>query len=95
MRDKIAVLLFSEVIMVMATKTVTARIPGTLHEESVRVAASRGESLNTFVEKALVRAVREQDDKEFYDSFTLLAKDAAGSDVEFGLEAQAEVLNHA
>jgi len=81
--------------MTVATKSLTVRISGELHEETVRIATSRGESLNSFVEHAITRAVREQSDREFYDSFTLLAEDAEESDVEFGVNAQVEAMNRA
>ena len=81
--------------MTTATKSLTVRVSGELHQETVRIATSRGESLNSFVEHAIARAVREQADQEFYDAFTLLAEDAAESDVEFAIDAQTEAMNRA
>lgn len=81
--------------MATAQKTVTTRVSEELHTAALRLAHQRGESLNALIEKALARELREQEDREFYDSFTLIAQDKEASGVEFAAAAQFEVVKGA
>ncbi len=72
-------------------RTITARVPLTLHSAVATLAEQRSESLNKFVEQVLAREVAEQEQKALYDAFTLLGRDIEESDVDFARDAQAEV----
>ena len=72
--------------------TVSVRLPASLHRASREVAERRGISLNSLVRESLEAVVRAEEEKAFFDSFTLLGQDAAECDVEYALPAQREVM---
>lgn len=69
----------------------SVRIPETLYADAHRIAESRNLSVNALVSEALTRVVNQAHDSEMYEAATLLGLDAEMSNVEFALEAQAEV----
>lgn len=66
------------------------RIPTDLYREAQRVLRRRGVSFNAFVEQAIRAQIAAEEYCEMYEAATLLGQDP-DSDVEFALDAQAEV----
>ena len=75
-----------------ATKTITVRLPASVHEAGREVAKRRRMSLNRLVEQSLRATLQEDEQKRLYDAFTLVAGDPEETDVEFMLDAFREVV---
>ena len=71
---------------------ISIRVPRDLYIYSREIAEKRGVSLNELVQTGLSMIVRDEKQKELYDSFTLLGQDAEEANVDFAFDAQAEVV---
>ncbi len=71
---------------------VSLRLPATLHGAARSLARSRGVSVNALITESLEKVLREEEEKAFFDSYTLLGQDADANDVEYALPAQGEVM---
>lgn len=71
-------------------KSVTVRFPEEVFE-AARAMKGGGESFNSFVVDSVQARLRAIEEKLWYDSFTILGQ-GKGSDVDFALEAQREVI---
>jgi hypothetical protein len=73
----------------------TVRLPQPLYEASKEAARRRKISLSRFIHDCLAGAIREETRRRLHDAFGEVGADAAGSEVEFAREAQAEVIEDA
>jgi len=73
------------------TATVSLRLPVGLHKASRELAARRGMSLNALVLEGLAALIDAEEEKRFFDSFTLLGQDEE-CNAGFALPAQREVV---
>lgn len=71
---------------------ISVRLPTGLHRASRALAERSGKSLNALVRDALAGLLQADEEKRFFDSFTLLGQDAEECDVEYALPAQREVM---
>jgi hypothetical protein len=67
------------------------RLPDDVYAEILPIIRRRGMSFNAFVEDTLRRELQAEMDREMYEAGTILGDDP-GSDVDFALAAQAEVV---
>ncbi len=72
--------------------TISVRLPEDLYRASRQLAKRRGLSLNALVREGLATVLKSEEEKRFFDSFTLLGQDLEGCDVEYALPAQGEVM---
>jgi predicted DNA-binding protein len=73
-------------------KTVTLRLPEDLYHAGNLVAQKRHMSMNALLKESLEARLKEIEDEEMYEAFTLVGQDKEESDVEFAFFAQAEVV---
>ena len=77
--------------MVTQIQATSVRLPADLYKGSVDAARRRGVSLNALIRDALSRVIEEERNREMFESATLLGLDADTCEVDFALDAQAEV----
>lgn len=73
-------------------KTMSLRLPAALHLATRRLAQRRGISLNALIQQSLEALLRDEEEKRFYDSFTLLGEDLEACDVAYAAAAQQEAV---
>ncbi len=73
-------------------RTLSVRVPEPLYRETRLIAERSKVSINSLVNQALAKVIREAQDAEMYEAATLLGADSGMSDVEFAFGAQAEVV---
>ena len=71
---------------------VSIRLPRGLYQNSRKIAAERGISVNALVQEGLQMIVKNEQERALYDSFTLLGKDADEASVDYAFDAQSEVV---
>jgi len=79
--------------MPSATKALTVRLPSGLYQAGADAARRRNVSLNALIRDGLTALLKEEEYARLYDAFGELGEDAEGSDVEFAIAAQREVVN--
>jgi len=75
-----------------APRTFTVRFPAKLHESLSKVAGKRRKSLNILMQEITEEYLKQEEDKELFDSFTRLGEDMDSESVEFAWEAQKEAI---
>ena len=75
-----------------AATTISVRLPEELHRKSREAAKRRNLSLNALVQESLAAVIQAEEERLFYESFTLLGQDAEMCAVEYALLAQREVM---
>ena len=70
----------------------TVRLQPQLYNAAVRVASASGKSLNALIQTGLESVIREAQEREMYDTATLLSMDEEECNVEYAIEAQLEVI---
>lgn len=73
-------------------KSFTVRLPVELYEASTAIAQERRVSMNALIQERLATLVHEEEQKQLYDAFSLVAEDEEEMSVAFAEEAQAEVI---
>lgn len=76
----------------MRIRRVRVRLPKALYRASLETAKSLLISMGALVKRGLISVVREQEQSELYDAFTLAGEDAEESDVGYAIYAQSEVM---
>ncbi len=71
------------------TKTLTLRLPDDLYSVGTAAASRRKMSMNTLVCESLAAYLKEEEEQQLFEAFTLAGK-AEDADVEFAFEAQAD-----
>ena len=75
------------------TKTLTIRLPLADHERAIALAKARQQSLNKLVQDGLKSIEVEEREKRLFDHFTAIPESGReDNDMDFALEAQAEVV---
>jgi hypothetical protein len=70
-------------------RTLTLRLPEALYSGGSGAASRRKISMNTLICESLAAYLRDEEEQELFDAFTL-AGEAEDVDVEFAFEAQAD-----
>jgi len=73
-------------------KPLTVRLPAELYEVATAIAHKKCVSLNTLIQESLKAMVKEEEDREMYEAYTLLGQDQEECSVEYAIYAQAEVM---
>ena len=73
-------------------KALTIRLPADLYAAGVKAARRRQLSMNRFVQESLKAALEAEEDRRLYAAFAQVGADTDSADVEFALEAEAEVV---
>ena len=75
------------------TKTLTIRLPLSVYEKATDLAKARHQSLNRLVQDGLQWIEAHEREKRLFDDFSAIAESSRDeTEVDFALEAQAEVL---
>jgi|APTNR8051073442_1049403.scaffolds.fasta_scaffold149485_2 hypothetical protein len=75
------------------TKTLTIRLPLADYERAVDLAKARHQSLNKLVQDGLKSIEAEERERRLFDDFTTIAEfGCEDNDMDFAVEAQAEVV---
>lgn len=75
------------------TKTLTIRLPLADYERATDLAKARHQSLNKLVQDGLKSIEAEERERRLFDDFTAIAEfGCEDNDMDFALEAQAEVV---
>jgi hypothetical protein len=75
------------------TKTLTIRLPLSVYRRAADLAKARHQSLNRLVQDGLQSIEVQEREKRLFDDFTAIAESRENeSDVDFGFEAQAQVI---
>jgi len=72
--------------------TISIRLPEAMYRASRQLAKRRGISLNALVRDGLAALLKAEEEKRFFDSFSLLGQDVDECDVEYAATAQGEVM---
>jgi predicted DNA-binding protein len=75
-------------------KTVTLRLPENLYHAGNLAAQKRQISMNALLKESLEARLKELEDEEMFEAFTLVGQDKEEADVEFAIHAQSEVMLH-
>jgi len=68
----------------------TLRFDPMLYERIKAVSGSSGLSVTSFVQDAVAKRLREEDEAALFDAFTVVGEDSEESSVEFARDAQRE-----
>ena len=80
------------VILEMTAKTLTLRLTSEAYGRAAALAQRRRQSLNRLFQDGLILLDREEREKQLFEDFsTIAAAGADETDVEFALEAQAQI----
>jgi HicB family len=74
------------------TTSLTVRFPSDLHRAASQAAARAHVSLNAWLRDAAEQRVKEEEERELFDSFSRLADEPSECDVEFAWQAQREAI---
>lgn len=72
--------------------TTTLRLPDELAEALRDAATKRGRAVSDLVRSLIDAYLREEEERQLYDDFTLLGSDPEGSNVEHTIPAASEVV---
>jgi hypothetical protein len=75
------------------SKSFTVRFPDDLHHAASDAAARREKSLNALLQEITEAYLRQEEERELFDSFTRLGEDLEECDVEFAWDAQREAID--
>lgn len=76
----------------MPLKAITLRIDQNLYEKTKNIVLKEKRSLNSFIEYLIIEKLKERENKELFDEFSVVGTDQEVSDVEYSLSAQKEVV---
>lgn len=80
---------------IMASKTLTVRLPAEIYSTVQKMAQQRAISLNTLLHESLLQTIRANEEQQRYDEYSLLGQEIELCDVEYAIHAQAEVMLNA
>ncbi|MBI2928242.1 MAG: hypothetical protein HYY24_21445 [Verrucomicrobia bacterium] len=77
----------------MTAKTISLRIPASLHHKATQMAQRRRVPLDRLFRKALEALQAQEEQTKLRQEFSLLGNDADAADVSFAFAAQSEIAN--